>query len=430
MILDILSAAAAAPAGGFDVEAATRAYLETLQGAARERSDSYFEGGYWLLLWGTLVSVLASWLVLRFGWSAAWSRWAGRVTGRRWLQPALYAVPFALVSTLIVLPWSIYAGWYREGQYGLMNQSLPAWLGEQAIGLAISVVATAILLMAVFAVIRRAPRSWWLWGTGTVALFMALMILIAPVFIAPLFNEYRPMEPSPLRDQILAMARANDVPADNVYVFDQSRQHNRISANVSGLGPTIRVSLNDNLLNRSTPAEIKSVMGHELGHYVLGHVRRLLLAFTGVILVGMFLLWWLTPRILARRGEKWGVREVSDPAAAPLFTAILSVYLLLATPVINSVVRAGESEADAFGLEAAREPDGFAATAMKLSEYRKIEPSALEEAIFFDHPSGRTRVRMAMEWKARHLAELPPEQRGIVRPPPPAPAPAAPPAAR
>jgi STE24 endopeptidase len=146
-------------------------------------------------------------------------------------------------------------------------------------------------------------------------------------------------------------------------------------------------------------------MGHELGHYVLGHVPRLILGIGLVILGGFFLLWWLTPRILARHGDRWGVRDSSDPAVTPLFAIIFGLYMLAMTPVLNSLIRVNESEADAFGLEAAREPDGFAATAMKLSEYRKIEPSPLEEAIFFDHPSGRTRVRMAMEWKANHLAE-------------------------
>jgi STE24 endopeptidase len=431
MIIDIW-AAAQAVAGGFDVEAATRAYLDTLQGAARDRSDSYFEGGYWLLLWGALVSVLSSWIMLRFGWSAAWSRWAGRVTKRRWLQPALYGLPFVLVSTLIVLPWTLYTGWWREKQYGLMNLSLGAWLGEQAIGLAIGIVMTAILLAIVYAVIRKAPRTWWLWTSGAILAFMAFTILISPVFISPLFNEYRPMEPGPMRDQILAMARAHDVPAEHVYVFDQSRQHNRISANVSGLGPTIRISLNDNLLNRGSPEEVKAVMGHELGHYVLNHIWWLMLGFGLIVLLGFFLISRIVPRLLARHGERWGVRDVSDPASAPLLLALFSVYILLATPLINTMVRTEESQADAFGLEAAREPDGFASTAMKLSEYRKIEPSPLEEAIFFDHPSGRTRVRMAMEWKARHLSELPPAERGIVRPAPPAraapdPRPAAPP---
>jgi STE24 endopeptidase len=413
MLIDILAAAPAA----FDPEAATRAYLDTLQGAARARSDAYFEGGYWLPLWATLVSIAASWAMLHFGWSAAWRSWADRVTKRRWLQPVLYALPFVLVSAVIGLPWALYAEYYREKQYGLMNLSLPGWLGERAIMLGISVVMTAILLALVFAVIRKAPRTWWLWGTATLTLLTAFAVLIAPVFISPLFNKYTPMEAGPLRDQILGMARAHKVPADNVYVFDASKQTKRISANVSGLGPTIRISLNDNLLNRTSPAEVKAVMGHELGHYVLGHVWRLILQFSLIFLVGLLLLWWLTPRLIARFGDRWGVQGSADPAVAPVLTGLFSVYLLAMTPVLNTIVRTGESEADAFGLDSAREPDGFALTAMKLSEYRKIEPSPLEEALF-DHPSGRTRVRMAMDWKARHLAELPPEQRAIVVPKP------------
>jgi STE24 endopeptidase len=363
-----------------------------------------------------LVSVAAAWAMLHFGWSAAWRSWAERVTKRRRLQPALYAVPFVLVSAIIGLPWALYAEYYRERQYGLMNLSLGGWLGERAIMLGISVLVTAILLAIVFAVIRKAPRTWWLWGAASLTLLTAFAVLVAPVFISPLFNRYAPMEAGPLRDQILAMARAHRVPADNVYVFDASKQTKRISANVSGLGPTIRISLNDNLLNRTSPPEVKAVMGHELGHYVLGHVWRLILQFSLVYLAGLLLLWWLTPRLVARFGGRWGVRGVDDPAASPVLTGLFSVYLLAMTPVLNTIVRSGESEADSFGLDSAREPDGFALIAMKLSEYRKIEPSALEEALFFDHPSGRTRVRMAMEWKARHLAELPPEQRAMVRP--------------
>ena len=203
------------------------------------------------------------------------------------------------------------------------------------------------------------------------------------------------------------MARANDVPADNVYVFDASKQTKRISANVSGLGPTIRISLNDNLLNRTSPPEVKAVMGHELGHYVLGHVWRLILEFSLILPRPASCLWWLTPRLLARFGGRWGVtrRRRSGGVAGP-HRHLLRLPAGDDPGAQHASIRIGESEADAFGLDSAREPDGFALTAMKLSEYRKIEPGPLEEAIFFDHPSGRTRVRMAMEWKARHLAEV------------------------
>ena len=213
------------------------------------------------------------------------------------------------------------------------------------------------------------------------------------------------MQAGPLRDQILGMAHAQHIPARNVYVFDASKQTKRISANVSGLGPTIRISLNDNLLNRTSPAEVKAVMGHEMGHYVLGHVWRGLLAVTAVFLVLFLLLWWGAPRILARHGNRWGVKDVADPASLPLLMAVAAVLFLLMTPVLNTIVRTSEAEADAFGLDAAREPDGFAAVSMKLSEYRKISPTPLEEFVFFDHPSGENRVRRAMEWKSQHLNE-------------------------
>jgi STE24 endopeptidase len=261
--------------------------------------------------------------------------------------------------------------------------------------------------MAIFAVIRRSPRRWWLWANLVVSAFIMVGAVIAPVFISPLFNTYKPMAAGPLRDQILGMAHANHIPAENVYVFDASKQTKRISANVSGLGPTIRISLNDNLLNRTSPAEVKAVMGHEMGHYVLGHVWRNLIAFTAVFLLLFALLWWSAPRMLARYGQRWGVTKVEDPASLPLLMAIASVLFLVLTPVLNTIVRTDEAEADAFGLDAAQEPDGFAAVSMKLSEYRKISPGPVEEFIFFDPPSGENRVRRAMQWKAKHLNEAP-----------------------
>lgn len=402
-MLQTISAAAAA----FDAEAATQAYLNTLHGAARAKSDAYFEGGYWLLLWGALIAVAVSWAELRFGWSARWSAWSARVTHRRWLQPALYALPFVVVTALLMLPWSIYTDFVREHQYGLSNQGFGEWAGDQLKGLAIQLIVLPLVLMAIFAVIRGSPKRWWLWATLIVSGFIMVGAVIAPVFISPMFNNYAPMAPGPLRDQILDMAHASNVPAENVYVFDASKQTKRISANVSGLGPTIRISLNDNLLNRTSPAEVKAVMGHELGHYVLGHVWRGIVAITLVFLLVFVLLWWITPRLLARFGRRWGVQQVSDPASLPVLSAVATVLLLLMTPVLSTITRTSEAEADAFGLDAAREPDGFAAVSMKLSEYRKISPGPLEEIIFFDHPSGENRVRRAMEWKARHIAEAP-----------------------
>jgi STE24 endopeptidase len=411
--MSILLAAASA-AHGFDVEAATRAYLDTLQGAARAKSDAYFEGGYWLPVWGALVTVLAYWAMLRFRWSAAWSGWASRITRRRWLQPMLYSLPFTIAGALLTLPWTIYVAFVREHQYGLSNQTFLAWLKEWGIMLGVGVVTGAIFFAIIYAVIRNSPRRWWLWGTVASGGLLAVLILLAPVFIEPLLNKYTPMAPGPVRSEILRIAHEQRIPTNDVYVVDASKQSKRISANVAGLGPTIRIALNDNLLNRSNTAGIKAVMGHEMGHYKLYHIQKLLIYLTLMALVAFLLVYWAVPKLLARHGERWGVRDIADPASAPVFWALVALYGIPAGILFNSIIRHHESEADAFGLEAAREPDGFAMTAMQLSEYRKIEPSKWEEMLFYDHPSGRTRVHMAMAWKAKHLDELPPEQRGII----------------
>ena len=229
--------------------------------------------------------------------------------------------------------------------------------------------------------------------------------MIAPVFIEPLFNKYTPMAAGPLRDQILQMAHANGVPTDNVLVVDASRQTKRISANVAGIGPTVRVALNDNLLSRTSPAEVRAVMGHELGHYVLGHVASLIVALTLLVGIMLALLDRLTMALVRRFGAGWGVGERDDPAIVAPALMVVSALGVLATPVQNSIVRFHESQADYFGVNAARAPDGFARVALKLGEYRKLEPSPLEEVIFYDHPSGRTRILMAMRWKAQHLGE-------------------------
>lgn len=396
---------AAAQAVPLDPAAATRAWLDTLPATQRARTDAYFEGGYWLTLWSTLMVVASSWLLLASGASRRLREWAERVTARRALQVALYAVGILTAFTVLSLPWSVYTDWWREHQYGLSNQDFAAWAGEAAIGLGLTLLFGSLLVLGIYAVIRRAPQRWWLWGSGVVLAFSAFGALIYPPLIAPLFNDYRPVTDAQVREAVLSLARANGVPADEVYEFNASKQHKRISANVAGLAGTMRIALNDNLLERASMPEIRMVMAHEIGHYVLNHVPKSLV-FSGLVIVATFALAraafaWAH----ARWGRRWGVRDVADPAGLPILVAAFALLQLLTLPLTNTLTRVQEIEADRFGLAASREPDGFAAVALKLGEYRKMEPSPLEEAIFFTHPSGRARIEMAMRWKAEAQRE-------------------------
>jgi STE24 endopeptidase len=222
------------------------------------------------------------------------------------------------------------------------------------------------------------------------------------VAITPIFNHPTRLADARVVQPILSLARANGIAASEVWQIDASKQTTRVSANVSGLLGTERITLNDNLLARCSLPEIEAVMAHEMGHYVLNHVYKGLLEVGLVIVLGFWVVSVFFERLRRRFQASWGVTGIGDPAGLPLAVLLLSTFLFLMTPVLNSIVRIAEQEADVFGLNAARQPDGFARTALKLSEYRKLEPGALEELIFYDHPSGRTRILTAMRWKAEH----------------------------
>jgi STE24 endopeptidase len=393
-------------AKAFDPAAATQAWLATVPRETRERSDAYFEGGYWLILWNFLLAIAISIFLLASRISARLRDFAERICrGRRQLplQIMLYAIPYFLLMAVLSFPLNLYQNFYREHQYGLATQSFLPWFREQFIGLVVTLIAGTILLIVLYAVFRRAPRTWWIWGTVVAVMFLFAGALIAPVYIEPLFNTYKPLTDPKVRNPILAMARANEIPVTQVLEVDASRQTTRVSANVSGFLGTSRIALNDNLLKQCTLPEIRMVMAHEMGHYVLNHVTKLITYFAIFILIGFALARTVFEAAVSRWGHRWGVRGIADPAGLPLLVLILSTLLFIALPFLNTVVRVTEREADAFGINTSREPAGMATVALKLGAYRKLDPTPLEEFIFFDHPSGRARIRMAMDWKAANL---------------------------
>ena len=460
----VLAHAARAP--DFDPVAETEKLLNTMPAEARAKSDAYFEGGYWLQAWDQVVTIafygillgfgftrrmrdwaesekttrrlltllifLGTWLVtaaglkqalpaageawwiLRFALSPVLGgvvafvllrsripRWLGRPGLRYFVSGVYFFFLVTMTSWVVTMPWGLYVGYYREHAYGLSNLSLGDWFGESVKGQGLFVLFFSFLGALLYLAIRRWPAGWWVRAAVATPVLLFLAIVIAPVF-----NTYVPLKDPQVRDPILSLARANGVPVEHVYEFDASKQSKRISANVSGAFGTIRVSLNDNLLGRCTPAEVMAVMGHELGHYVLNHTYKMVINFTLLICAGFWFTHWFFGAVSRRFGAAWRLRGIEDFAGLPLFLAGFSLFMFFATPISNTIIRTHEVEADIFGLNAARQPDGFARVALQLSEYRKLAPGKWEEIIFFDHPSGYNRILMAMRWKAEHLAEL------------------------
>ena len=396
--------AAAQPSPSFNVDAATEAYLAQIPPSARARSDAYFEGGYWLIVWDFLYGAVIGLLLLNLRWSAAMRNLAESITRFKPLQTFIYWAEYSVVTFILGAPLAIYEGYTRERQYGLATQTFGPWARDQTKGMLIGVVLGGLLAMMLFGIVRRLPRTWWIWGAIVTMVFLVFTILISPIYLQPIFNKITRLDDPKVTQPILDMARANSIDAKDVYQIDASKQTTRMSANVSGFGQTMRITLNDNLLRRGSPEEIQMVMGHEMGHYVLNHIYKdLLLFFPIVIFCGFALLKWSLDWCLQRWGDKWQVRGIGDTAIVPLVILILSIFGFVMTPIFNTQTRAEEREADMYGLNASRQPDGAAQGAIHLGEYRKMRPGPIEEFIFFDHPSGYNRIHRAMQWKAENL---------------------------
>jgi STE24 endopeptidase len=210
-----------------------------------------------------------------------------------------------------------------------------------------------------------------------------------------------------MRSEIVAMAKQVGVPSDKIFIYDGSKQSNRYSANVAGLMGTARIAMSDVMFKKDADlAEVRAVVGHEMGHYVRGHIMIYAALYGLLALIAFFLTDRLFPRVAALLGAK-GVQGIADPAGLPVLGVIFAVIGLIATPLTSSVSRIGESDADKFSLEHFNEPDGLAKALVKTVEYRAATPSRIEEIIFYDHPAVGNRVRRAMDWKATHPATAP-----------------------
>jgi STE24 endopeptidase len=232
-----------------------------------------------------------------------------------------------------------------------------------------------------------------------VAVVSAVLILLSPILIEPLFNKYEPVPPGKVRDAVVEMAGRAGVPPERVFMYNGSRQSNNFTANAGGVGSTARVAISDVALKNASLDEVRAVTGHEIGHYVLKHTWWGLLFYS----VSFLFLFWLADLLFPRVAQWFGTNAtIAEPRGIPVLGFIVALLSLLISPLLNTFARTLETQADMYSLQTENRPDALSTALVKTAEYRYPRPGALEEFLFYDHPSVERRVRTAMEWKATH----------------------------
>lgn len=380
-----------------NVEAATAQYIDSLGPAALQKAHDYTVGKEWMLLWALVVAGVVTWAIVKWGLLDKIEARIGEK--RRNLRAFAVSLVYFLVSAVLTLPWTIYASWFRETGYGRTSQPISDFLFQLTLSTLITSLIAAVLLMGVYWLIRRTGKRWWLWSGGLVAAALAFVILLSPVLIEPLFNKYEPVPAGEVHDAVMEMAGRAGIPPDKIYMFNGSRQSNNFTANAGGVGSTARVAISDVALKQANIDEVRAVTGHEIGHYVLKHTWYGIAAFSILAIV----LFFIADRLFPSFARAFGTSaRIGEPRGVAVLLFMVSLFGLLAMPLFNTFARMIETQADRYSLETENRPDGLSTALVKTAEYRYPRPNAVEEFIFYDHPSVERRVRAAMEWKAAH----------------------------
>ena len=375
----------------FDVQQATDTYINSLGIEALAKATAYTSGSHWILLWGFLISALTTWVFVKYG---ILNKINAKLNKRSlWLRSFVISGAFIFLSSLLMLPWSIYSDWWREVSYGKTSQPIEDFLSQGGISLLLSSLLGGLFFSGIYFFIRRVGQFWWAWSGGLTAVFISTMMLLGPIWIEPLFNKYTPLPQGEVREALELLAKQANIDPDRIFVYDGSRQSNRFTANVSGLGSSARIAISDVALKSASLDEVKAVTGHEIGHYVSGHVWNLI----GTATVLAMLFFYLANALFSKVSRSIGSASViADPIGIPVLLLCVSFLALLAQPVINFVVRQGEIEADQYSYQSVNLPDAMATALVKTAEYRNPRPNAVQEFIFYSHPSVEKRVKAAI----------------------------------
>jgi Zn-dependent protease with chaperone function len=334
----------------------------------------YHRSGNFLWAVSTGLSLIIPALLLFTALSARLRGLAQRV-GRRWfLTVAIYAVLFTVVTALLTLPLTYYEEFVRQHAYGLSNQAAGRWLGSWLKGVAVSGLGLALVLWIPYLLLRRSPRRWWLYaGLATVPL-ATLVLVVTPIWVDPLFNDFGPMKDKALEARILALAERAGIDGGRVYEVDKSVDTKTVNAYVTGLGRTKRIVLWDTILARLEPEQVLFVTAHEMGHFVLGHTFTFIFGAAALITVSLYVVHRTAGVLIARFSGQFGFSQLSDVASSPLLLLLVLIVSLILVPALLALSRYHEHEADRFALEVTRNNYAAATTFVRLQQENLAVP--------------------------------------------------------
>jgi STE24 endopeptidase len=372
------------------------------------KAKALYEISTVLYLFGMVFEILVLWVLLKLRVVPVFRNLAERNAKNGFLQSAIFVPLLMLLIAAISMPLEIY-GHHISRAYGLSVQGWGSWLADWCKGQAIFVVFTTLASFGLFRIIHKSNQRWWFYFWLLTLPFVVLLIFVAPVIIDPMFNTFVPLEKTQpqLLNAIETVAERGglNIPSNRMFEMKASEKVTTYNAYVTGIGATKRVVVWDNTARDMTIPETLFVFGHEMGHYVLNHIYKGLAFFAALSFIGFWLGRKIVLAMLARWGDHWRIRGISDLAALPVFLLALALLTIVSEPIANAFSRHLEHQADIYGLEVThalfphnREVAALTFQMLGEKSYDYPNPNFLLVLWFYDHPTIQQRITFALQY--------------------------------
>jgi len=365
------------------------------------KAMEYYHSGNILWIVDTIWGMLIPAVIFFTGFSAKIRDWAQRL-GKKWfLVIGMYFISFSILMFIIDLPLSYYEEFVREHAYDLSNQTFGKWFGDSVKSLVVGLIVGVLFMWIPYRLLAKSPKRWWLYVSMSSIPFLILFFLVSPIWIAPLFNDFGPMHDRALETKILALADKAGIEGSSVFEVNKSVDTKTVNAYVSGFMDTKRIVLWDTIIKKLNERELLFVMGHEMGHYVLGHVWKSIIFFSLLILVTLYAAHRVAGGIIEKFKRRIGFDQLSDIASLPLILLLVSIFSFIISPVALWYSRYQEHEADRFGLEITKDNHNAAVAFVKLQQENlgNPRPGLLFKLWRADHPVLGERIDFCNEYR-------------------------------
>src|SRR6266446_3812740 len=366
---------------------------------------------------GFFYGLLVLWFILRRRLSAKFRDWAEKFSRNRFLQAYVFTALLVLTIGVLQLPLDVFHESVSK-LYKISVQSWPSWIADWAKAQLLTIIIGGLLVWILYAVIRRSPRRWWLYFWIISLPLLLFGMFISPYVIDPLFNKYEPLSikaPQLVPELQRVTRRAGqEVSPDRMFWMKASDKTVATNASVNGFGASKRIIIWDTTIAQETTDEVLTDFGHEMGHYVLGHVWKGFLFFAAMIFVLFYFGYRSIGWLLSRSGASWGVRSLDDWASLPALLLLITFFGFASDAIGNTFSRYTEHQADIYSLEVTHGivPDPGQAFAHSFQIYGETvlvdpDPNPVDVFLFFDHPPVADRIHLGVTYDPWSMGQSP-----------------------